>query len=90
MNLAQIKQLFPDYTHHEQVDSKQLFICSNYVGTDTANKHNRILVSYRTIVGWYDAVLCTWVLTRAKYSPTTSKQLSQFAYNHNVTWVDTL
>jgi hypothetical protein len=48
----------------------------------------KILVSYRTVVGYYDAVLCTWVLTRHKYSPTTSKQLTQFSHDRNVTWVD--
>ena len=45
------------------------------------------LVSYRTIVGKL-MVDGTWVLTKYKYSVTTSEQINQFARNHNVTWQD--
>lgn len=82
-----VREAFPGYTSYEQQGSKQLFVCSGYTGADTANK---ILVSYLTIVGYYDAVLCTWILTKQRYSVTTTKQINWFAKGRNVTWVDTL
>ena len=53
-----------------QVGSKQLFI----VTFPTC----QLLVSYRTIVG-YRSDGC-WLLTKNKYSPTTSRQLNYFKY----------
>lgn len=76
--------MFNMYQQYEQIGSKQLFICSNPIGM----YKSKILVSYRTVVGYYDAVQCTWILTKHKYSVTTSKQLTQFAREHNVTWLD--
>jgi hypothetical protein len=53
----------------KQVGSKQLFI------VDTCT-NGRLLISYSTVVGYFND---KWYLTRYKYSPTTSKQLTQFA-----------
>jgi len=88
MNLKQIKSLFSDYAKHIQVDRKQLFICSQRIPNDSG--YNKILVSYRMIVGYYDDVQACWVLTREKYSRTTSKQITQFARWRNVIYVDSL
>lgn len=88
--LKDIKIAFPKYQHYEQIGSKQLFICSQYTGANMADNHNKILVSYLTIVGFYDAVLCTWVLTKQRYSVTTTRQINWFAKGRNVTWIDTL
>jgi len=62
----------------EQVGSKQLFIVTY--------PSYRILVSYYTIVG-YKASGC-WLLTTAKYSKTTSRQLTQFAWDKTVSWIE--
>jgi len=88
MTLKEIKLLFSDYEKHEQVDCKQLFICSQRIPEDSG--YNKILVSYRTIVGYYDVIQACWVLTREKYSPTTCNQMSQFARGRNVVYVDSL
>lgn len=63
-----------------QVGSKQLFI------VDTIH-NGRLLVSYYTVVGYFND---KWYLTRYKYSKTTSKQLTQFAYitNFQTEWID--
>lgn len=58
----------------EQVDSKQLFVVrvGNY----------KELYSYYTKVGetgFTEDFKACWILTKTKYSPTTSKQLTQFA-----------
>lgn len=92
ITLKNIRERFPNYTSYEQQGGKQLFVCSGYTGADTANNHNhnKILVSYLTIVGYYDAVLCTWVLTKQRYSVTTTRQINCFAKGRNVTWIDTL
>jgi hypothetical protein len=57
----------------EQVDAKQLFIVRRSL--------NKELYSYRTKVGYSELVdgVVVWKLTTTKYSPTTSKQLSQFS-----------
>jgi hypothetical protein len=88
MTLKEIKSLFSDYEKHEQIDRKQLFICSQRIPKDLG--YAKILVSYRTIVGYYDEIQDCWVLTREKYSRTTSKQLTHFALGRNVVYVDSL
>jgi len=88
MTLKEIKSLFSDYAKHKQVDSKQLFICSQRIPEDSG--YNKILVSYRTIVGYYDATQACWVLTKEKYSVTTSRHLSYFARGRNVVYIDNL
>jgi hypothetical protein len=53
----------------KQIASKQLFIVdTSYLG--------RLLVSYRTTIGVFHNSV--WYLTSEKFSPTTSKQASQF------------
>lgn len=54
----------------KQIDNKQLFVVHNF------RQNRTVLVSYKIIVG----ILFnnTWHLTTAKYSVTTSRQLSQF------------
>ena len=68
-----------DLADVEQVKNQNLYIVKGVT-----------LVSYRTIVGKFmlDDALSryTWILTKCKYSSTTSKQLSQFAREHVVTW----
>jgi hypothetical protein len=52
-----------------QVKSKQLFIVdTSYLG--------RLLVSYRTTIGLFHNGV--WYITNKKFSPTTSKQTTQF------------
>jgi hypothetical protein len=60
-----------------QVASKQLFVVTfpTY----------QLLISYRTIVGFRSQG--TWLLTTAKYSHTTSKQLTQFASGKTIGWI---
>jgi len=57
----------------EQVGAKQLFVVRRSL--------NKELYSYRTKVGYSELIdgIVVWKLTTTKYSPTTSKQLSQFA-----------
>lgn len=57
----------------EQVGSKQLFVVRRSL--------NKELYSYRTKVGYSELVdgIVVWKLTTTKYSPTTSKQLTQFS-----------
>lgn len=58
----------------EQVASKQLFI--------VRRDHHKELYSYYTLVGrtcFDENFKAVWLLTTEKYSPTTSKQLTQFA-----------
>lgn len=57
----------------EQVGAKQLFVVRRSL--------NKELYSYRTKVGYSELVdgVVVWKLTTTKYSPTTSKQLSQYA-----------
>jgi hypothetical protein len=62
----------------EQVGSKQLFI--------VMYPTYQVLVSYRTVVGYRSQG--GWLLTTAKYSPTTSKQLTQFASGKTIGWVE--
>lgn len=71
----------------EQIGSKQLFIvdAANFedcFDSGTKKYYNvRLLVSYRTIVG-----ICKfgeWQITSEKFSPTTSKQLTQFLNSYN-------
>jgi len=68
---AQVASYFGiDLTDVEQHGAKQLFTIQ-YKGT-------QCLVSYYTIIGVYRHG--TWYVTRHKYSRTTSKQVSQWAY----------
>jgi len=74
-----------------QVDKQQLFICKDRV--DTSILPTEILVSYLTQVGY--RIGATWYLTKQKFSPTTSKQVNQFANRVRsggcvVEWVDSL
>ena len=91
VTLKQIKAAFYQYQSHEQIGSKQLFICRDIhpEGAPPA-KYPHILVSYRTVVGRYNSETAFWELTKKKYSVTTTKQLNQFARSRNVTWVDNL
>jgi hypothetical protein len=91
VTLKDIKATFYQYQSHEQIDSKQLFICRDIhpEGAPPA-KYPHILIAYRTIVGRYNSETGCWELTKKKYSVTTTKQLNQFARNHNVIWVDSL
>jgi hypothetical protein len=53
----------------KQIASKQLFIVdTSYLG--------RLLVSYRTTIGVFHNSI--WFITNEKFSPTTSKQTTQF------------
>lgn len=90
VTLKDIKRLFSDYEAHEQIDSKQMFICTGFKYTNDAPTRDKILLSYKTRVGYYDYNARQWVLTREKYSPTTSKQMNQFARSHNVRYVESL
>jgi hypothetical protein len=62
----------------EQEGSKQLFVVTfpTY----------QLLVSYRTIVGYRSEG--TWLLTKAKYSITTARQLTQFASDKTIGWIE--
>lgn len=62
----------------EQMGRKQLFIVrfSTY----------KLLVSYYTIVGYRSQG--SWLLTTAKYSSTTSKQLTQFSHSKTIGWIE--
>lgn len=54
----------------KQFNSCQLFIVdTNYLG--------RILVSYKTTIGVFHNL--TWYITKEKFSPTTSKQITIFS-----------
>lgn len=91
VTLKDIKAKFPGYLDYEQIDHKQLFICSHPINKETKQvPYIRMLVSYKTIVGYYDVVKACWVLTKQRYSVTTTKQLSQFARDKQVIWVDSL
>jgi hypothetical protein len=59
-----------DVKYVEQIDSKQLFRVRRALRIE--------LYSYYTLVGHTDNN-GGWLLTTTKYSPTTSKQLSQYA-----------
>ena len=83
VTLRDIRKQFSNYSHHEQIGSKQLFVCSQPSDPATPAK---ILVSYRTVVGVQ--ILFGWTLTRHKYSQTTSKQLNTFARGKCVIWQD--
>ncbi len=61
-----------------QVGSKQLFIVTYPT--------YQLLVSYLTMVGYRSQG--NWLLTTAKYSTTTSKQLTQFASGKTIGWID--
>lgn len=63
----------------EQVGYKQLFIVTQ--------PDRQLLISYKTIVGYKYPANNVWLLTRAKYSPTTSKQLTQFSRGKVVEWI---
>lgn len=81
-----VQQLFPSFIDGKpcfkpeiyQVGHKQLFIATfpTY----------QLLISYRTIVGY--CYKGTWLLTRAKYSRTTSRQLTQFASGKTIGWIE--
>jgi hypothetical protein len=63
----------------EQEGSKQLFVVTYPT--------YQLLVSYRTIVGYRSEG--SWLLTTAKYSRTTSKQLNQFSYGEKtIGWIE--
>jgi hypothetical protein len=62
----------------EQVGSKQLFVVTYPT--------YKLLVSYRTVVGYRSEG--TWLLTKAKYSTTTSKQLTQFSHGKTIGWIE--
>jgi hypothetical protein len=62
----------------EQVGSKQLFVVTYPT--------YKLLVSYRTVVGYRSQG--SWLLTTAKYSTTTSKQLTQFARVKTIGWIE--
>jgi hypothetical protein len=62
----------------EQVGSKQLFVVTY--------PDYRLLVSYYTIVGFRSQG--AWLLTTAKYSKTTSKQLTQFSRDKLIGWLE--
>jgi hypothetical protein len=85
ITLSTIRSMYPTYSYHERVGRKQLFVVS---ASAHPTQPQQLLVSYRTIVGKMgeDGV---WILTRHKYSSTTSKQLSQFASGKSVIWQDT-
>jgi hypothetical protein len=61
-----------------QVGSKQLFVATfpTY----------QLLISYYTIVGYRSEG--AWLLTTAKYSTTTSKQLTQFSHRKTIDWIE--
>lgn len=65
-NIMYLFNVSRDKVH--QQGSKQLFI------VDTPNE--RVLVSYKTTVGKF--IDGQWYITTVKYSPTTSKQITQF------------
>lgn len=93
VTLKDIREQFPEYTQHEQLGCKQLFICSQLKHQRSDNKYSSILVSYHTVVGYSHhthpvPLNGKWVLTKYKYSLTTSRQLSQFARGRNVLWID--
>lgn len=71
-----IEQLYKPLSIY-QVGKKQLFNC---VILNKACCPIHVLISYKTIVGIYDSHARTWILTKEKYSRTTSKQLTQFAH----------
>lgn len=83
VTIKDIKAIWPD-ADVQQVASKQLFIVQL--------TNIRILVSYKTIVGKYtyspDHGYYVWLLSRYKYSSTTSKQLSQFSRGQDVMFTD--
>ena len=54
-------------TNIKQFDSKQMWTVDYYK-----------VYSYNTLVGVYDAEYGQWVFTECKYSPTTSKQITQY------------
>lgn len=58
----------------ERVGSKQLFTV--YIYTDELG-YQKILVSYRTIIGYYDSE--AWHITTKGYSQTTSCQITAFS-----------
>ena len=71
-----IKALFGGEVQQE--GSKQLFVVTYPT--------YKLLVSYRTIVGYRSEG--TWLLTKAKYSTTTSKQLTQFSHGKTIGWIE--
>lgn len=62
----------------KQVESKQLFIIDDYSSLHNNCSNCKYLVSYNTIIGIYDYNNFTWYITNEKFSPTTSKQTTQF------------
>ncbi len=71
-----IKALFGGEVQQE--GSKQLFVVTYPT--------YKLLVSYRTIVGYRSQG--SWLLTKAKYSTTTSKQLTQFSHGKTIGWIE--
>ena len=65
-----------------QIGSKQLFIvqCNKHYDSVTRRYYRcPVLVSYKTIVGFFHTADNEWKLTSKTYSRTTSKQLTQFS-----------
>jgi hypothetical protein len=81
-----IQQLFPTFLDGKpsfkpevhQIGSKQLFVVTFPA--------YQLLISYRTVVGYRSEG--SWLLTTAKYSTTTSKQLTQFSYRKTISWIE--
>ncbi len=66
VTVKDIKQLFTT-TNVRQFDSKQLFIVDG-----------QLLVSYKTVIGWYNYKTQQWHVTNKYYSRTTSGHISYF------------
>jgi hypothetical protein len=81
-----VQQLFPTLVDGEpafkpeiyQVDNMQMFV--------VIFPTYQLLVSYLTIIGYRPKG--TWLLTTAKHSRTTSKQLTQFARDKLIGWIE--
>jgi hypothetical protein len=61
-----------------QIGSKQLFVVTFQT--------YQLLISYYTIVGYRSGKI--WLLAKAKYSTTTSKQLTQFSSRKTIGWIE--
>lgn len=77
--IADIKRMYPHAIEVKQLGSKPLFMV-------TRSNYPTILLSYRTVIGILDG-LC-WMLTKEKYSVTTSKQTTWFIRNYNAQRVE--
>jgi len=79
MSTAPTKYLDLHFSDVKQIGSKNLF-------TATHGKHT-VLISYKTIIGIYDSVENIWNITTAKYSLTTSKQITMFRRGNNACFI---